>query len=152
MTEFSAPSAQVKITVELEMSSFFEMFSTKKVYNFKIQLFGEDIDAGDVDADANVATESDTSEQDDDFVFEWDYNYTKTSSLSSTNTPFVIEFYSISPTGLLFLKFNKPFIEPQIRSSPRELAGLRQFEISEVLEFSVTSTTLDDEELEDLLI
>ena len=54
------------------------------------------------------------------------------------------------------IKFNKPFIEPPIRidneRDKRRLQNSRRYDISEVLEFSLATTEMTDEEIEQFYI
>ena len=54
------------------------------------------------------------------------------------------------------IKFNKPFIEPPIRIEKardgRRLQNSRRFDIGEVLEFSLATTEMTDEEIEQFYI
>ena len=57
-----------------------------------------------------------------DIGFFWDFNSTRDIE-KETEEQLKIIFFSISPTGLLLIKFNKNLIEPPILVTGRKLQG-----------------------------
>ena len=181
-TPFSVPSAQIGVNIDIELFAETDDFDIARQFSFKIALYGQDVEdipsnstdssnstASDSNSDSSTQTSSigsayetgprvSNSADQDNYEFSWDYA-SQTQAIEADNIePLEVKFYSISPTGVLLIKFNKPFIEPPIRietakdGAERRLQNSRRYDIGEVLEFSLASTEMSDEEIEQFYI
>ena len=120
------------------MNGEYPEFDIDMTFDFKIILNGEETvestanetasanetESATVTDEHGNATSSATSENsaqpgDPDFEFEWDYANADTGGQAAV-MPLEVDFYSINPTGLLYIEFSKPFIPPQIHVQNRD--------------------------------
>ena len=126
------------------MSGEYEQFDLDRTFAFKIDLQGEDFtnstnstDQASTDADAesgNIkstgtsSTDDNSADTADDFQFEGVQVDSDRAENAGEVEPLRVSFYSITPTGLLNIKFNKPFIEPPIRLGEGRFDEKRELE------------------------
>ena len=142
----------------------YEQFKINRVFEFSIDLIGAEIEDETGKDKAESTKEEDQSQEateneeeaengeEEEFDFLLEYMQANEGSKKDRVEPLEVEEYSVSPTGLLFIKLSKPFIKPPlILHEERMLASdQRYYDINEIIKLEVKSTEIDLDDLERL--
>ena len=159
-TPKEVPPAKLSFEIEVKMDAEILVHVIERVFAFDIDIGILEIAAKNKTTNSTevITTDEDNEAEEEtgfDIGFFWDFDPTQEIEDDSVEQLKII-FFSISPTGLLLIKFNKHLIEPPILVNGRKLSALEErktkFDISEVLEFDMRSSQLTDEEIRDKFI